>query len=60
MVPQKQKARGRLWLSDGSYVHLHAERKYNVWSYDFVSAKTHDGRTMRILNLINETRASAC
>jgi putative transposase len=25
-----------------------------VWSYDFVSAKTHDGRTVRLLNLIDE------
>jgi transposase InsO family protein len=25
-----------------------------VWSYDFVSARTYDGRTVRILNLIDE------
>jgi hypothetical protein len=25
-----------------------------VWSYDFVSAKTYDGRTVRMLNLIDE------
>ena len=25
-----------------------------MWSYDFVSAKTHDGRTARMLNLIDE------
>jgi transposase InsO family protein len=25
-----------------------------VWSYDFVSAKTHDGRTLRLLVLIDE------
>ena len=31
----------------------------HVWSYDFVSAKTHDGRTARMLNLIDEhTRES--
>jgi DNA-binding XRE family transcriptional regulator len=26
-----------------------------VWSYDFVSARTHDGRSVRILNLIDES-----
>jgi len=53
-VPQKQKPRGRLWLNDGSCVRLRPERKNHVWSYDFVSAKTQDGRTARRLNLIDE------
>ena len=26
----------------------------HVWSYDFVSARTHDGRSVRLLNLIDE------
>ena len=53
-VPQKQKPRGRLWLNDGSCVRLRPERKNHVWSYDFVSAKTQDSRTVRMLNLIDE------
>jgi len=53
-VPQKQKPRGRLWLNDGSCVRLRPERPNHVWSYDFVSAKTYDGRTVRMLNLIDE------
>jgi transposase InsO family protein len=53
-VPQKQKPRGRLWLNDGSCVRLRPEHKNHVWSYDFVSAKMHDGRTVRMLNLIDE------
>jgi putative transposase len=53
-VPEKQKARGRLWLNDGSCVRLRPERRNHVWSYDFVSARTHDGRTARMLNLIDE------
>ena len=58
-VPQKQKARGRLWLNDGSCVRLRPERRNHVWSYDFVSARTHDGRSVRLLNLIDEhTRES--
>ena len=32
----------------------------HVWSYDFVSAKTHDGRTVRMLNLIDEHTGRAC
>jgi transposase InsO family protein len=43
-----------LWLNDGSCVRLRPERKNDVRSYDFVSAKTQDGRTARILNLIDE------
>jgi len=58
-VPQKQKPRGRLWLNDGSCVRLRPERANHVWSYDFVSARIHDGRSVRILNLIDEhTRES--
>jgi len=53
-VPQKQKARRRLWLNDGSCVRLRPERPNRVWSHDFVSARTHDGRTVRMLNLIDE------
>ena len=53
-VPQKQKPRGRLWLNDGSCVRVRPERANHVWSYDFVSARTHDGRTLRLLVLIDE------
>ena len=53
-VPQRQPKRGRLWLNDGSCVRLRPERGNHVWSYDFVSARTHDGRTLRLLTLIDE------
>jgi putative transposase len=53
-VPQKRRPRGRLWLNDGSCIWLRAERANHVWSYDFVSAMTHDGRTLRMLVLIDE------
>ena len=53
-VPKKQKPRGRLWLNDGSCVRLRAERPNHVWSYDFVSTKTHDGRSVRLLTLVDE------
>ena len=53
-VPKKQRPRGRLWLNDGSCLRLRPQRACHVWSYDFVSARTHDGRTVRMLNLIDE------
>jgi len=53
-VPAKQRPRGRLWLEDGSCVRLRPERANHVWSYDFVSGMTHEGRTLRILTLIDE------
>lgn len=43
-VPKKHKPRGRLWLNDGPCIRLRPERRDHVWSYDFVSARTHDGR----------------
>jgi hypothetical protein len=53
-VPQRQKPRGRLWFNDGSCVRLPQEHANHVWSYDFVSARMYDGRTVRMLNLIDE------
>lgn len=58
-VPQRQPKRSRLWLNDGSCVRLRPERTNHVWSYDFVSDRTHDGRTFRMLCVIDEfTRES--
>jgi putative transposase len=53
-VPQRQKPRRRSWLNDGSCVRLRPERPRHVWSYDFVNARTHDGRSLRLLALIDE------
>ena len=53
-VPQRQRPRARLWLNEGSCLRLRPERANHVWSYDFVSGKTHDGRTLRMLTLIDE------
>jgi len=41
-------------LGDGSCERLRPERANHVWSYDFVSAMTHDGRALRLLVLIDE------
>jgi len=53
-VPRKQRPRGRLWLDDGSCARLGPERRNHVWSYDFVEARTHDGRKVRPMTLIDE------
>jgi len=53
-VPKKQPKRGRLWLNDGSCIRLRPEYKDHVWSYDFVMARTADGRAFRILTMIDE------
>ena len=53
-VPKKQPKRRRLWLNDGSCIRLCPEHKDHVWSYDFVIARTADGRAFRILVVIDE------
>ncbi len=53
-VPRRQPKRGRLWLNDGSCVRRHAEHPNHVWSYDFVFDRTHDGRPLRMLAIVDE------
>jgi len=53
-VPQKQPKRGRLWLNDGSCIRLRPEHPRHVWSYDFVADRTHNGRPLRMLTVIDE------
>ena len=53
-VPQKQPKRGRLWLNDGSCIRLRPEHKDHVWSYDFMTARTAEGRSFRILTILDE------
>jgi len=53
-VPKKQPKRGRLWFNDGSCVRLRPAWRNHVWSYDFVQDKTHDGRAIKILTIIDE------
>lgn len=53
-VPQKQPKKKRLWLADGSCIRKRPEYKDHVWSYDFVHDRTDDGRSFKILNIIDE------
>ena len=53
-VPQRQPKRKRLWLADGSCLRLRPAYRNHVWSYDFVTDRTADGRALRMLVLIDE------
>jgi len=53
-VPNKQPKRGRLWLNDGSCIRLRPCWPNHVWSYDFVTDHTHDGKRFRMLTVIDE------
>ena len=53
-VPSKQPKRARLWLNDGSCLRLRPARKNHVWAYDFVLTRTHDGKPVRMLAVIDE------
>ena len=53
-VPNKQPKRARLWLNDGSCIRLRPCRKNHVWAYDFVACRTHDGRPLKMLTVIDE------
>ena len=52
--PSKQTKKRILWMNGGSCVRLRPEHKNHVWSYDFVHDKTIDGKSFRILNIIDE------
>jgi transposase InsO family protein len=53
-VPQKQPKRARLWLNDGSCIRLRPTHANHVWAYDFVMARTHNGKAFRMLTVIDE------
>lgn len=53
-VPKRQPKRRRLWFNDGSCVRLRATKADEVWSYDFVEDRTHDGKKFRMLTMVDE------
>lgn len=53
-IPEKQPKRSRLWFSDGSCIRKQPQFKNHVWSYDFVHDQTDDGRTFKMLTVIDE------
>lgn len=53
-VPKKQPKRGRLWINKDSCVRLRPDHRNHVWAYDFVATRTHDGRPLRLLTIVDE------
>ena len=49
-----ENARIKKLASDGSCIRLRVGYKDDVCAYDFVRARTHDGRPLRMLTLVNE------
>ena len=57
-VPQKQPKRARLWVANGSCLRQRPLYPNHVWSYDFVMERTQDGRSLKLLTVVDEyTRA---
>ena len=53
-VPPQAPRRRRLWLADGTTTRRRATRPNHVWSDDFVQDRTHDGRPLRLLCIVDE------
>ena len=53
-MPKKQPKRRRLWLHDGSCIRLRPEHPNPVWSYDFVTWQTSNGRPFKVLSILDE------
>lgn len=56
-VSQRQPKRSRLWLIDGSCVRLRPKR--SIWAFDSVEDRMHDGRKLRMLNIVAELTREA-
>ena len=41
-------------MTDGSCVRLRSAHRNHVWAYDLMAARTHDGRPLRLLTVIDE------
>jgi hypothetical protein len=54
-VPRKQHRKRRFsGGSENSCVRRRAEHKDHIWSYDFLTDRTEDGRQLRLLAVIDE------
>ncbi len=53
-VPQRQRRRRRLGHSANSCTRRRAERRNQVWTYDFVHDRTEDGKRLKILTIVDE------
>ena len=53
-MSKRQLKLGRLCLNDRSCIRLRQLYARHVWSYDFVSTRTQDGRPIKLLTVIEE------
>ena len=53
-VPRKQRKKRYSGVTDNSSERIPALHKDHVWSYDFVSDKTEDGRKLKFLAVVDE------
>ncbi len=53
-MPKKQPKRRRLWVHDGSCIRRRPLHRNHVWAYDFVAVRTHEGRPLRLLKIVDE------
>jgi putative transposase len=53
-VPQRKRKRRRLGESTVPAQRLRAERPNQVWAFDFQFDQTADGRTLKLLNIVDE------
>lgn len=53
-MPANQPKPVRLWLNDGSCVRQRPEHRNHVWSYDLTTDRTWDGRSLKMLLVLDE------
>ena len=53
-VPRRKPKRKRLLLNDGSCIRLRPSCRNHLWSYDFIQARTREGRSYRLLTILDE------
>lgn len=53
-VPKEQSNHWRLWTNEDSCGRLRPQHRNHGWAYDFVAARTHEGRPLRLLTIVDE------
>ena len=60
-LPQRYKKRKRLYHKDSSIIRLRPQHPNHIWSIDFVHDKLSNGRTYKMLTVLDEyTREALC
>ena len=53
-MPRKQPKRSLLWVNEESCIRFRSAHRDHVWAYDFVATRTHEGRPLRLLTIVDE------